>query len=152
MSMHPMNTARTPDGGVPGRRTLRQILRYGIIGVAQNALAYGVYLVLTWLGLDPKLVVGVTYPLAMLISFLGNRKYTFAHKGSVSRAGLRFLLAHAASYGINLGMLYVLVDRMRYPHQLVQLAAIFVCAAFLFVTLKFFVFRSVAARTEQGAS
>ena len=85
MSMHPMNTARTPDGGVPGRRTLRQILRYGIIGVAQNALAYGVYLVLTWLGLDPKLVVGVTYPLAMLISFLGNRKYTFAHKGSVSR-------------------------------------------------------------------
>ncbi len=121
-------------------RSLCQLIRYGIVGVAQNAVGYGIYLFCTWLGADPKLVVGVSYPLAMLVSFLGNKKYTFAHKGGTAGAGGRFLLAHACSYGINLGMLYLCVDRFGYPHQLVQLAAIFVCAAFLFLTLKFYVF------------
>ena len=118
-----------------------QLVRYGVVGVAQNSVGYAVYLFFTWLGADPKLVVGVCYPLAMLISFLGNKKYTFHHKGGTAGAGARFLGAHAVSYGINLAMLYVCVDRLGYPHQLVQLAAIFICAAFLFVALKLFVFR-----------
>lgn len=125
---------------LPAARSLRQLIRYGIVGVAQNAVGYGIYLFFTWLGVDPKLVVGVSYPIAMLVSFLGNKKYTFAHKGGTVGAGGRFLAAHACSYGINLAMLYICVDRLGYPHQLVQLAAIFVCAAFLFLALKFYVF------------
>lgn len=121
---------------------LRQLVRYGVIGVLQNGIAYVLYLLLTWTGIDPKVVVGVTYPIAMLVSFLGNKKYTFAYKGKITGAGFRFIIAHAVSYALNLGMLYILVDKMGYPHQLVQLAAIFVCAGFLFISLKFFVFRS----------
>ncbi|MGE9984081.1 GtrA family protein [Desulfovibrio sp. SGI.169] len=134
-----------------GGRSLRQLMRYGIVGVAQNAVGYGVYLFFTWLGADPKLVVGVSYPLAMLVSFLGNKKYTFDHKGGAAGAGGRFLLAHACSYGINLGMLYVCVDRFGYPHQLVQLAAIFVCAVFLFLALKFYVFATRPASARQSS-
>ena len=129
------------------RPVLLQLVRFGIIGLLQNGAAYAVYLLFTWIGFDPKLVVGITYPLAMLVSFLGNKKYTFSHKGGTTGAGIRFLIAHAVSYSLNLGMLYLLVDKMGYPHQLVQLAAIFICAAFLFVALKFFVFRSTAVRT-----
>ena len=121
-------------------RSLRQLIRYGVVGVAQNVVGYGIYLFFTWLGADPKLGVGVSDPLAMLVSFLGYKKYTFGYKGGTAGAGGRFLLAHACSYSINLGMLYVCVDKFGYPHQLVQLAAIFVCAAFLFLALKFYVF------------
>lgn len=130
-------------------RSLRQLIRYGIVGVAQNAVGYGIYLFFTWLGADPKLVVGISYPLAMLVSFLGNKKYTFGHKGGTAGAGGRFLLAHACSYAINLGMLAICVDRFGYPHQLVQLAAIFVCAAFLFLALKFYVFAVRPASAQQ---
>lgn len=130
-------------------RSLRQLIRYGIVGVAQNSVGYGIYLLFTWLGADPKLVVGISYPLAMLVSFLGNKKYTFDHKGGTAGAGGRFLLAHACSYAINLGMLAICVDRLGYPHQLVQLAAIFVCAAFLFLALKFYVFAGRPASTQQ---
>lgn len=130
-------------------RSLRQLIRYGIVGVAQNAVGYGIYLFFTWLGADPKLVVGVSYPLAMLVSFLGNKKYTFAHKGGMAGAGGRFLLAHACSYGINLGMLAICVDWLGYPHQFVQLAAIFVCAGFLFLALKFYVFAIRPASNPQ---
>lgn len=122
------------------RQALRQLIRYGLVGIAQNSVGYGIYLFFTWLGFDPKLVVAICYPCAMLVSFLGNRSFTFQFRGGMTGSGARFILAHAISYGINLGLLYVFVDRLGYPHQLVQAVAIFVCAAFLFVALKFFVF------------
>lgn len=121
-------------------QSFRQLLRYGIVGIAQNSVGYGIYLFFTWLGFDPKLVVAICYPCAMLVSFLGNKKYTFQFTGGITGSGIRFILTHMLSYGINLAMLYLLVDKLGYPHQLVQAAAIFVCAAFLFVALKFFVF------------
>lgn len=117
-----------------------QLVRYGVVGIAQNSVGYGIYLLFTWLGFDPKLVVAVCYPCAMLVSFLGNKKFTFNFTGGWQGSGVRFILAHAVSYAINLGMIYILTDKMGYPHQLVQAAAIFVCAGFLFVALKFFVF------------
>ena len=57
-----------------GGRSLRQVIRYGIVGVVQNAVGYGIYLFFTWLGADPKLVVSIAYPIGILISFLGNKK------------------------------------------------------------------------------
>lgn len=117
-----------------------QLVRYAVVGIAHNLVGYLVYLFFTAVGFDPKLVVAISYPLAMLVSYLGNKTYTFHHKGAVSRSSVRFLIAHGISYALNLSMLYVFVDLLGYPHQLVQLAAIFVCAAFLFVALKVFVF------------
>ena len=122
------------------RKLRRELLSYGLVGIAHNSVGYALYLFFTYLGFDPKLVVGVSYPLAMLVSYLGNKKLTFHHRGGFTKSSLKFILAHLVSYGLNLLMLYVFVDLLAYPHQLVQLAAIFVCAAFLFVTLKLFVF------------
>lgn len=121
-----------------------QLVRYAIVGIAQNSVGYAIYLFFTWIGFDPKLVVAICYPCAMLVSFLGNKKYTFQFTGGLTGSGLRFILAHICSYAINLAMLYVFVDKLGYMHQLVQAAAIFVCAAFLFIALKFFVFPKVA--------
>lgn len=121
-------------------QSLSQLIRYGIVGISQNAIGYSIYLFFTWLGVDPKIVVAISYPIAMLISFFGNKKYTFCHNGNTFHAGWRFITSHAVSYAINLAMLWICVDILGYPHQLVQLAAIFVCAAFLFIALKLFVF------------
>lgn len=126
---------------LPNRQTLLQLFRYAIVGVAQNGVGYGIYIFFTWLGADPKLVVAISYPIAMLVSFLGNRTYTFSFSGAYAAPALKFIFAHVCSYAINLLMLWIFVDIYGYPHQLVQLAAIFVCALFLFLMLKFFVFR-----------
>lgn len=127
-------------GTVFSYQSFVQFVRYGVVGMAQNSVGYAIYILFTWIGFDPKLVVAICYPCAMLVSFLGNKKFTFNFSGSWKGSGARFVLAHAASYAINLGMLFVFVDKLGYPHQIVQAAAIFVCAAFLFVVLKFFVF------------
>ncbi len=95
---------------------------------------------MTWLGLPPKTAVSILYVVGVLISFFGNRRFTFAHAGSVRWAMVRFFVAHSGGYLLNILLLLVFVDHLGYPHQLIQAASIFVVAGYLFFALKFFVF------------
>ncbi len=123
------------------RKSVSQLFSYGLIGVASNMAAYLIYLLVTYLGGTPKLTMSVLYVATAFVSYLGNRNLTFAHKGSVLASGTRFFIAHCFGYLINLALLFFLVDRLGYPHQWVQVLAIIVVAAFLFITFKLFVFR-----------
>lgn len=124
------------------RASIRPIVRYAVVGVACNAIGYSAYLALTWLGVPFKLAMSFLYALGICISFLGNRNWAFEHRGNVVGAAWRFGLAHAAGYLLNLALLTFFVDKLGYPHEWVQAAAIFVVGGFLFVVFKLFVFRS----------
>ncbi|PLQ01535.1 GtrA family protein [Cupriavidus pauculus] len=125
-----------------GKLPLGQILRYGIVGVISNLTGYLVYLAVTYLGVEPKLAMTVLYAAGATVGFFGNRKWAFRHEGSFWRAASRYAIAHLCGYSLNFCLLYVFVDRLGYPHQLIQAIAIFVVAGFLFLVFKFFVFRT----------
>lgn len=127
----------------------RPILRYAVVGISSNSIGYAAYLALTWLGVPFKLAMSFLYALSICISFLGNRNWTFEHRGNVMGAAWRFGLAHAIGYLLNLGLLTVFVDKLGYPHECVQAAAIFVLGSFLFVFFKTFVFRHYEAERNQ---
>ena len=61
--------------------TIRQFIRYGIVGLLSNLLGYMIYLLITWLGVDPKLTVTLFYPLAATIAYSGHAQYSFSYKG-----------------------------------------------------------------------
>lgn len=124
--------------------TAGQLARYTFVGVLSNAAGYAVYLLLTHLGATPKLTMTLLYGVGAMIGFFGNRGLTFSYKGMLLGSGIRYVMAHIVGYLINFTMLAVFVDGFGYAHQLVQAAAILVVAAFLFITFKFFVFKSVA--------
>lgn len=119
---------------------LRQLWRFGVVGVGTNVAGYLVYLAVTWLGVPPKIAMTGLYALGASLSFVLNRHWTFGHDGAVSRAGLRFALAHVGGYVVNFAMLAALHDRLGWPHQLVQAMAIVVVAAGLFLAFRLFVF------------
>ena len=119
---------------------MRQLVRYAAVGLASNLAGYLVYLMVTWSGVAPKLAMTALYFLGATLSYLGNRRWTFAHQGNASASVARFAIAHLLGYLLNLGILIVFVDRLGYPHQWVQGTAIFVVAFFLFVLFRFFVF------------
>ena len=121
-------------------RPLRQLVRYGLVGLATNAAGYLVYLLVTWLGVPPKVAMTVLYATGATLGYFGNRKFTFRHGGSALSSGGRYLLAHGAGYLINLAIQVVVADRWGYPHEWAQALAVFVVAAFLFVTFRYFVF------------
>ena len=124
------------------RRTLVQLLRYGVVGLASNTVGFLLYLLLTdGIGMDPKLAMSLLYVVGVLQTFLFNRNWTFSHDGPKRRALIRYFCAYGFGYLVNLAVLVILVDHFRLPHQPVQGAMIFVLAGLLFLLQKFWVFR-----------
>lgn len=121
-------------------KTLRQLLCYGLIGTLTNLASYGLYLLLTYAGGPPKLIMTALYFVAALIGFFANRHYTFQHDGHIAIAGIRYLLAQLSGYLLNLLLLVLFVDWLGFAHQIIQAVAIVVVAVFLFVLFRVFVF------------
>lgn len=117
--------------------------RFEVVGVISNAAGYCAYLILTWLGGGPKASMTVLYVVGALLGFIGNREWTFEHDGPRWPSLIRYGLAYLVGYGLDWFLLDLFVDELAYPHQLVQAAAVLIVAAYLFPTLRFFVFRSV---------
>lgn len=122
----------------------RQAIRYSIVGILSNLSGYLVYLFMTWLGIGPKAAMSILYTVGATAGFIGNRKWSFTYQGKLLHNLLRYAIAHIGGYIINFLILFVFVDKLQYPHQVVQAIAIFIVAAFLFIMFKYFVFSPIA--------
>lgn len=131
-------------GLIKTTKTFQQLIRYGIVGTASNFTGYLIYLFITWFGVDPKITVTILYPLGIVIAYFGHSKYSFAFRGRPLLGGLRYVIAQFGGYLLNVLVLFLFVDKLLFPHQIVQLAAIFLVAGFLFLMFKFFVFPNTA--------
>jgi len=118
-----------------------QLIRYSLVGMISNLTMYFVYLLITYLGIEPKTAMTLVYIIGASIGFIGNREWTFAHRGDSASAALRYGLAHLLGYLLNFLILFTFVDRLGFAHQWVQAMAIIIVAGFLFLVFKYFVFR-----------
>jgi putative flippase GtrA len=122
-----------------------EIIRYGIVGLIINIFGYMLYLMVTWLGIDPKMSITILYPLAILYGYFAHKRVSFSRVQGIQKISrlIRYIIVYCCGYTVNLGLLYVLHDLLGYPHQWIQIISIFVVAVFLFFALKLFVFKVV---------
>ena len=102
---------------------MHQVIRYGAIGALATALHYAL-LVLGVEALDwPAFVAsGVGAVVGAQVAYVGNRHFTFAHRGAVGSSWLRFQLT--AGLGALLGMAIVaLGERLGLHYLLGQMTA-----------------------------
>lgn len=130
--------------------SFKQLARYAFVGIVSNSAGYLVYLLVTYLGATPKITMTILYGVGATIGYIGNRNFTFTHKGSLLGSGVRYFIAHFFGYFINLVILIIFVDHFMYPHQWVQAIAIFIVAAFLFLAFKVFVFPVTNETISEG--
>ena len=128
---------------------MKQLMRYGVVGVVSNLVIYLLYLLVTYDGVEPKKAMTFLYIIGASISFFANKKFTFSYKGRVFQSGVSYAIAHFFGYLLNLFILMVFVDKIGYRHQIVQCIAIFVVAAFLFMCFKLYVFRDTTNRNAK---
>lgn len=119
---------------------LTQFARYAVVGLASNAIGYVIYIALTNLGLGPKLAMSLMYAIGVLQTFVFNRNWSFRFAGAAAPALVRYALAYALGYVINLLALLLFVDRIGLPHQWVQGALIVVVAVMLFLAQRYWIF------------
>ena len=126
--------------------------RYVIVGLISNLSAFAIYLLITYLGVGHKTAMSLLYVVGAVVSYVGNRNWSFEHKGKVTTSLPRYAIAHLFGYLIDLMLLAVFVDQFGYPHQLVQLCAVVVVAFYLFFMFRYFVFPQPALVRQGGTS
>ena len=127
-----VNIALTP--------TQRQFTKFAAVGFVSNFILYCLYLLLTGFSLQPHVAMTIIYAAGVTFTYLMNRNWTFVYSGPRRAALLRYLLVYGLGYGINFLGLSVMVDRLSYPHKVVQAGLILVLAIALFLAQKFWVF------------
>lgn len=123
-----------------------QFLRYGLVGLISNGALYLGYLGLTRLGLGHKTAMTLLYLLGVMQTFYFNRRWSFGHDGQMTTAFVRYVVSYVFGYALNLALLWCAVDWLGLPHQGVQLVAIFLVAASLFLLHRYWVFAPAAVR------
>jgi putative flippase GtrA len=117
-----------------------QLARYASVGVATNVASYLLYLWLTRLGLAPMAAATIAFVVAVAASFGLNRNLTFRSRSDPGVSFRRFIVAYVVAYGADIGGLYIFVNMLRFPHEVVQLGLIVFIACGLFVAQKWWVF------------
>ena len=74
--------------GTTGSRPLKELVRYGVVGLTPNAVGYGIYLLMTYLGVEPNLTVIICYPIATVVGFIAHKKVSFQYKGGQTNVPL----------------------------------------------------------------
>lgn len=123
------------------RVVLKQVVRYGIVGILNNTWGYCLYLLVTWLGMEPKAAVTLLYPISALAAYYGHARFSFGFGGNRVESLIKYSFAHLVGYLVNVLMLKVCVDIYGFPHQFIQGISIFVVAGVLFVLMRYFVFK-----------
>jgi putative flippase GtrA len=84
------------------------MLRFGLVGCANTLFGFAVIMAAAWLlQLGDVAANAIGYGCGLLLSFVLNCRYTFRYGGRTAGALVRYLLAFAVSYGVNLGVLVI---------------------------------------------
>jgi putative flippase GtrA len=120
---------------------LQKIIRFIMVGLFSNSIGYGVYLLITWLGVPYKIAMTLLYCVGVTMSYIGNRKFTFASTQQVRLTLIKFIVAYAIGYALQYTILHILVVKFLIFHAYAQLCGSIVVAIYLFNMLRFFVFK-----------
>lgn len=123
------------------KATFGQLIRYGIVGTFSNVVGYVLYLVITAAGVEHKLAMTLVYVMGVWQTFILNKRWSFRQDGMYGPAFKRYCTAYGLGYLINLTSLFLFVDQLGYPHQIVQGILVLSLAIILFLLQKFWVFR-----------
>lgn len=122
------------------RLVTKQFAKYLLVGGLSNSLAYGLYILITLVGVSPIVGMSIVYVAASVTSFTANRGWTFQSDASLSGSALRYIISQTLGYGTNLVILSWLYYMLGVPHQAAQLVGIWVVAVELFLLNRYYVF------------
>lgn len=117
-----------------------QVVSFGIIGVINNVALYGVYLLLTFLGVNVLLAMTLVFCGGVLLSWLLNGRFTFKRRLTsinAKRMGVAYVVAYVAN-ALLLGVSHYVFSL---PHEAIQGVIMVLLAVGLFFAQRHWVFR-----------
>jgi putative flippase GtrA len=125
-----------------------QLLRYAIVGLTSNGIAFSIYLLVTWLGVSPEAAAAGLYLVGATSGYFGNYQWTFSSKRSHLSTLPRFMVAHALGFSIQIILISYLYRKIGLNHQFAQLVTVGCIAMILFLTFKYYVYPERNSRSS----
>ena len=121
------------------KQTLVELVKFNLVGGFNTALTYGFYASLVYLGVDYTYALASEYILGTLVGFW---RFTFGHhEKTTSTLFGKMVITVLITFGINLAVLWVLVEHFGLDQYLSQFLALCLVVISQFVGQKFFVFK-----------
>jgi len=120
----------------------QEFLRFNLVGLFNLVVASTVYVALIAIGFNYVIALSADYIVGMVISFVLNKNFTFriSQRTNVWMI-LRMISVYIAIFIINIMLLLVFIDTMKFNPYISQAIAIFVIVIISFSCQKFFVFK-----------
>jgi putative flippase GtrA len=124
------------------RDAVKPLLQYGVVSVAATAVDLGLFSVLVALEAVPLLVAtSVSYLIGLIVSYVLNRRFTFAGRGLSSRTDEFVMFSVISLFGLVLNNVAVALVASLFGRQVLLLNAAKVAAAALIWLVKFAAYR-----------
>jgi putative flippase GtrA len=119
---------------------IRQLLRFGAVGIAAMTVHWAVVALLVPLGSQPLLANIAAFAVAFNVSYAGHRHWTFATPHTSHSTFKRFLGVALLGFALNEALYYVLL-RAGMEYRLALMLVLVAVAALTFVLSRFWAFR-----------
>lgn len=121
-------------------KTFHQTIRFGIVGVINTVVGYGVYFLMLRLKVVYVIALLISHIVGVTNSYFWNKYFTFkSHRKSLKEL-VRFLSVYAVTFVVNLGILMVMVEKIKMSKEIAQVVALFIVTAISFFGHKFWSF------------
>lgn len=88
---------------------LRQIVKFGAVGVIATLISYGIYILLNKLGLPYNISYTLGYLISFFFNYYASTRFTFNTNPSMKK-GLKFGLSHGFNYLFQLFLLNLFIS------------------------------------------
>lgn len=104
---------------------LRQLIKYGLVGVMNTAVDFLIYQLLTFLGVNYAIAQCVSYSCGIFNSYLFNSRWTFKETARHERREfISFAAVNILSLGISVALLKVCYDVLGIQSDLISKAIV----------------------------
>jgi putative flippase GtrA len=110
-----------------------QWLRFAAVGATNTLLSWCAYALLYRIGLHYLLASALAFALGVANSYIWNRRWTFRSRGRWAPEALRFAVVQCVGLGVDVGLLYGLVDGVGVHHLIAQALVFPAASAVTFV-------------------
>ena len=127
------------------KKTIEQFIKFGMVGVSNTVISYGVYLIGIKLGLHYLLASVLGFFISVANSFFWNNRYVFKAEGkkrSLARAFIKTTLSYAGT-GLILNniLLWLQIDLLGWPDWFAPLVNLIITVPLNFILNKLWAFK-----------
>lgn len=116
--------------------------RYISSGALNTIVGFAVIYLLMALGVTPIISNIAGYSVGLMLAFMLSRSFVFRSEGHIAAEGVRFLIAFAISYAVNMCVLVVALELLNISKEMSQLLAAITYTGVMYILSRNYIFTS----------